>query len=349
MSEDTQNNLGENVLNGKPVQRRSAWSMEAEQSVLGAILLDNAVMDQVADLLVPNDFYLGAHQVIYQAMKAVMELGDPADPIILNQYLEKNNHLDSLESVGYLAQLLEAVPTAANTKSYAKLVQTKSILRALFRQTGKISETVFDGERSDDEILEESVKQILELGESLRHRRTNYAVDKYIHNDDDHLVVSFTQLETFSKDDIAAFNRINDKFTELELNLKQEVSRQLELLNERLADKESWISDYEVELSIKLYLKESDPRYNDDIDNIVFDGKTSLLPCATASHKIGAEDWFENTPMYEPYGIDKILERPMCELFHIIFDHHDFPQAEAKNTGTIWVDILVVPQMEIIL
>jgi hypothetical protein len=174
------------------------------------------------------------------------------------------------------------------------------------------------------------------------------AVDEFILDDDDHLVVSFTRLKTFTKDDIAALNRINDKLTELELNLKQEVRRQLELLNERLADKESWISDYEVELSIKFYLKESDPRYNDDIDNIVFEEKY-LLPCASASHKIGAEDWFKNTQMYEPYRIDEILERPVCELFHIIFDHAGFPQAEAKNTGTIWIDILVMPQMEIIL
>jgi hypothetical protein len=174
------------------------------------------------------------------------------------------------------------------------------------------------------------------------------AVDEFILDDDDHLVVSFTLLKTFSKVDIAAFNKINDKLTELELTLKQEVRSQLKLLNERLADKESWISDYEVELSITFYLKESDPRYNDDIDNIVFEEKY-LLPSASASHKIGAEDWFENTPMDEPLGIDKILERPMCELFHIIFDHADFPQAEAKNTGTIWVDILVMPQMEIIL
>jgi replicative DNA helicase len=154
--------------------RRSAWSNEAEQSVLGAILLDNDVMDQVADVLVPNDFYTGAHRIIYTAMKAVLERGDPADPVLLNQFMEKNAELDSIGGRGYLAQLLETVPTTANAKSYARLVRDKAILRELAQQATKISEAVFEGERPVDEILEEAEKQIFDVGENRNQRRSNY-------------------------------------------------------------------------------------------------------------------------------------------------------------------------------
>ncbi len=81
------------------ITRRSAWSNEAEQSILGAILLDNDVMDQVADIVVPEDFYMGAHRAIYQGMVAVLERGDPADPILVSQYLEKILRLNPLAAV----------------------------------------------------------------------------------------------------------------------------------------------------------------------------------------------------------------------------------------------------------
>ena len=161
--------------NKSATTRRASWSNEAEQSVLGAILLDNDVMDQVADVLVADDFYKGAHRVIFHAMRTVMERGDPADPVLLNQYLEKNAELDSLGGGGYIAQLLETVPTTANAKSYAKLVRDKAVLRDLARQATSISEAVFEGEKSVDEILEEAEKQIFDVGENRSQRRSNYA------------------------------------------------------------------------------------------------------------------------------------------------------------------------------
>ncbi|MBF0194086.1 MAG: replicative DNA helicase [Magnetococcales bacterium] len=161
--------------NKNPITRRSAWSNEAEQSILGAILLDNDVMDQVADIVSVDDFYMGAHRVIYQAMIAVLERGDPADPIILNQYLEKNEEINSVGGGGYLGQLLETVPTTANAKSYARLVRDKAILRELARQSTKISEAVFEGERTVDEIIEEAEKQIFDVGENRSQRRSNYS------------------------------------------------------------------------------------------------------------------------------------------------------------------------------
>ncbi len=145
---------------GHALNRRSAWSADAEQSVLGAILLDNDVMDQVMDVLVADDFYMGAHRVIFRAMQKVMERGDPADPIILNEYLQKNDELDSVGGGGYLAELLDTVPTTANAKFYARQVRNKAILRELARQAADISEAVFEGERSVDEILEQAEKQI---------------------------------------------------------------------------------------------------------------------------------------------------------------------------------------------
>ncbi|MBF0448568.1 MAG: replicative DNA helicase [Magnetococcales bacterium] len=160
--------------NQSAITRRPSWSNEAEQSVLGAILLDNDVMDQVADLLVPDDFYVGAHKAIFIAMKAVLERGDPADPILINQFLEKNDEIHAVGGGGYLAQLLETVPTTANAKSYARLVRDKAVLRLLARQATEISEAVFEGQKPVDEILEEAEKQIFAVGESRSQRRSNY-------------------------------------------------------------------------------------------------------------------------------------------------------------------------------
>ena len=177
------------------------------------------------------------------------------------------------------------------------------------------------------------------------------AIDPYVLEGDDICIemelVKRSPCSSFSEADIDAFNMINDTLQQLEYQLKHEVGLQLDILNNRLSDTKSWISDFEVELSIQFYLKKTDPRYNDNTDNIIFEEK-HLLPRVNPRCKNGIDEWFTDflpDPRFCRYT--KILKKPICELFHTIFDTADFPEAEVQNTDRIWVDIIIMPQMDI--
>ncbi|MBF0137292.1 MAG: replicative DNA helicase [Magnetococcales bacterium] len=158
----------------KDHQRRPAYSLEAEQSVLGAILLDNTVVDQVADILEPDDFYVGAHRVAYQGILTLLERGQPADPVLLRQHLEKNADLDTVGGSGYLAELVNTVPSTANAKAYAQLVHDKSVLRELARQATAVVDLVYEGREQVETILDEAEQRIFGVAESKDQRRSGY-------------------------------------------------------------------------------------------------------------------------------------------------------------------------------
>ncbi|MBF0400940.1 MAG: replicative DNA helicase [Magnetococcales bacterium] len=161
--------------------RRAAWSNAAEQSVLGAILLDNTIHDQVADILNPQDFYAGAHRVIYQAICTLLDRGEPADPIVLQQHLQKSDELQSVGGSGYLAQLLETVPTTANAAAYARLVRDKALLRELAQQATHIVESVYQSKViPTEQLLDEAEQRIFSVGEGRNQRSGNYAALKTV-------------------------------------------------------------------------------------------------------------------------------------------------------------------------
>ncbi|GAB0058631.1 Replicative DNA helicase [Candidatus Magnetaquicoccaceae bacterium FCR-1] len=161
--------------------RRPSYSHEAEQSVLGAVLLDNTVMDQITDILVPEDFYVGAHRVAYQAMLSLLDRGDPADPVLLKQYLEKNNELNVVGGAGYFARLMDTVPTTANVKAYAHLVRDKATMRALAHAASTVADEVYrDTTHTVEEMLDRAEQQIFSVGENRARRRSNYTEIKSI-------------------------------------------------------------------------------------------------------------------------------------------------------------------------
>lgn len=156
--------------------RRPAWNNAAEQSVLGAILLDNSIFDQVADLLQSQDFYTGAHRVIYQAICTLLERGEPADPIVLQNYLQKNEELQSIGGSGYLAQLIETVPSTVNATAYARLVRDKAVLRELAQQATQIVESVYQSRNiPTEQLLDDAEQRIFAVGEGRGQRNATYA------------------------------------------------------------------------------------------------------------------------------------------------------------------------------
>ena len=105
-------------------------NLEAEQAVLGGILLDNSVLPQVV-ILQPRDFYRAGHRRIFESMLALFERDDTIDLITVREQLEQKNHLEEAGGTAYLASLIDLVPSAANAAYHSRIVREKALLRGL--------------------------------------------------------------------------------------------------------------------------------------------------------------------------------------------------------------------------
>ena len=114
-------------------------AIEAEQSVLGAIMLDNDAIDDIADVVSPEHFYKAAHQKIYSAMLDLSEKGEPIDIVILNNYLKERKILLEVGDTEYIMYLSSTIPTAANAIHYAKIVKGKAMLRTVISTCAELS------------------------------------------------------------------------------------------------------------------------------------------------------------------------------------------------------------------
>ncbi len=141
-------------------------SREAEQSVLGGLLLDNASMDAVAELLVETDFYIKAHQIIFTAMRELNEKLSPFDPLILSNHLKERQLLDTIGGLAYLYELGRNTPSASNIRAYAEIVRDRSVRRRLIEAANRIAEAAFHPEgRNTDELLNEAEQQVFQIAE----------------------------------------------------------------------------------------------------------------------------------------------------------------------------------------
>ena len=115
-------------------------NLEAEISVLGALLLDQNAVIKVADILIPEDFYRSQHQTIYKTALELFEREEPIDVLSLASRLREKNLLESVGGTSYLADLVNAVPTSSSVAHYAEMVKKKKILRELLRASSEIAE-----------------------------------------------------------------------------------------------------------------------------------------------------------------------------------------------------------------
>ncbi|MEA5444656.1 replicative DNA helicase [Gammaproteobacteria bacterium AB-CW1] len=173
-------------------------SIEAEQSVLGALMLDNSTWDQVADRLSDGDFYRRNHQIIFRALARLSDRGDPSDAVTVSEYLEKTGELEEAGGLAYLGALAKDTPSAANVRAYADIVRERSVLRQLIRIGHELSESAFapDG-RDSKELIEEAEKRVFEIAEQGMRRSQTYSpikdllrqavdrIDELIHSDAD--------------------------------------------------------------------------------------------------------------------------------------------------------------------
>src|SRR3989304_4917635 len=118
-------------------------SIEAEQSVLGGLLLDNAAGDRVADLVPEQDFYRADHRVIFQHIGALIEHGKPADTLTVGESLERSGKLGEIGGHAYLASLSLNPPSAANIRRYAEIVRERSVMRHLAAVGTEIADSAY--------------------------------------------------------------------------------------------------------------------------------------------------------------------------------------------------------------
>jgi len=150
-------------------------SSEAEQSVLGGLMLDNQKWFDVADLLIETDFYYRTNQLIFRAIKGLSEKGQPSDYTTLSNWLTTHASLEQAGGNIYLIDIVRNTPSAANILAYAHIVRERSILRQLIRVCNQIIENTYNTKgQSADELLNGAERQIFEIAEQGANRKGGF-------------------------------------------------------------------------------------------------------------------------------------------------------------------------------
>lgn len=153
--------MGKNIPAGKvPPQ-----NIDAEKSLLGAVLIDDEVLADVTEHVRPDDFYDKTHGIIFGAMMRLYEKHRPVDLLTLTDELKRKKELETVGGSAYLTELTTYVPTAAHAESYAEIVKQKSVRRRLIKASGDISELGFDEETSTDELLQKAEAEIFSVSD----------------------------------------------------------------------------------------------------------------------------------------------------------------------------------------
>jgi replicative DNA helicase len=159
----------------QPQPKQPPHSIEAEQSVLGGLMLDNRRWDDLADRLSAEDFYRQDHQLIYSAISALVGQGKPCDFVTLSEHLRGIGRLEEAGGLAYLGALANDTPSAANVLAYAEIVRERSVLRALIASGGDIAELGYRPEgRGYPELLDLAEQRVFALRQRSEHADTTY-------------------------------------------------------------------------------------------------------------------------------------------------------------------------------
>ena len=153
--------------------RQAPHSLEAEQSVLGSMLIDSRCVNDVIGMVRPDDFYLQTNRDIYETIYEMFSYSQVIDPVTVLDKMRERGVYDEQNSTKYIMQLMEITPTAANVKQYAQIVRDKSLLRSLSEAASNILDTVYEGAGSAQDMLEAAEKQIY----ALRRGNTNDSLE----------------------------------------------------------------------------------------------------------------------------------------------------------------------------
>lgn len=157
-------------------------SIEAEQSVLGGLLLDNGAWDRAGDLLTDGDFYRYEHKTIYAAIGALINASKPADVITVFEQMQSLGKAEECGGLAYLNALAQSVPSAANLRRYAEIVRERAILRKLIAASDDIATKAFNPQGTPvSQILDEAEGQIFKIGEEGSRQKAGFqSMDKLV-------------------------------------------------------------------------------------------------------------------------------------------------------------------------
>jgi len=141
-------------------------SLEAEQAVLGGLLLSSRAFDQVADVITETDFYREDHRLIFRAIHELSNKGKPCDAVTVTEWFESHGLVEQVDGGGYISQLASNTPSAANVKAYADIVREKSILRQLIDTGAEITSSCFESDGRDSrDLLEEAERKVFAIAD----------------------------------------------------------------------------------------------------------------------------------------------------------------------------------------
>ncbi|MEN6374324.1 MAG: replicative DNA helicase [Smithella sp.] len=141
-------------------------NLEAEQSILGSVLLENSAINSVLEIMSKDDFYSEAHRKIFNVMVELSEKNEPVDIITLSNALKDRKLLDSIGGTAYLASLVDNVPSAANVANYARIAKEKAILRGLIASATDIITSCYETGSDVDQVLDQAENSIFEIAEN---------------------------------------------------------------------------------------------------------------------------------------------------------------------------------------
>ena len=142
-------------------------SIEAEQSILGGLMLDNSKWDVVGDVVLEEDFYRQDHRLIYRVIGRLATQGMALDVVTVAEELERIGELANIGGMAYLGELVEKTPSASNVRAYASIVHERAVLRRLIKVSGEISDSAFNpAGRSTSELLDDAERKVFQIAES---------------------------------------------------------------------------------------------------------------------------------------------------------------------------------------
>tara|TARA_B100000700_G_scaffold230011_1_gene254321 strand:+ start:144 stop:1538 length:1395 start_codon:yes stop_codon:yes gene_type:complete len=146
--------------------RSAPHSIEAEQSVLGGLMLDNDAWDKVSGLIIAQDFYHRAHRLIFSAMQSLADSSQPMDLVTVSEELEANAELDAVGGFAYLGEISKNTPSAANIVAYANIVRERAVLREMIAAANDIAESGYDTQgRTSQQLLDEAESKVFRIAE----------------------------------------------------------------------------------------------------------------------------------------------------------------------------------------
>lgn len=147
------------------IKRVLPYSKEAEQAVIGAMMMDKDAIMTASEIIAGEDFYQKAYQVLFESMKELFDAGKPVDLVTLQDYLKEKDVPEEISSMEYVRDLLNLVPTSANVRYYAEIVREKATLRRMIKFNEEIANSCYLDNESADVILERAEKGVFELAQ----------------------------------------------------------------------------------------------------------------------------------------------------------------------------------------